>query len=62
MERATGVEPATSSLGTRRTDFRENLATTACLWRSADTQPVGFFPFTSHRLPPIARQFWVMDG
>jgi hypothetical protein len=62
MERATGVEPATSSLGARRTDFRGILATIACLQRSARTQPVGIFPLSCHRFPPIVRRLWVFLG
>ncbi len=56
MERATGVEPATSSLGTRRIDLRENLATIGGLWRRYPTPPVVFVPLSSHDFPPIPRR------
>jgi hypothetical protein len=62
VERATGVEPATSSLGTRWRHLRKNLATICGLPRRRPAQHVAILPLTCHGFPPFPRQLWVMDG
>jgi hypothetical protein len=62
MERATGVEPATSSLGSRCAVLRKNLATISYLLHSLRPQSLGSSPIRGHGFPPFPRQIWVMDG